>query len=114
LSPFRFFLKLTRARAKKSIRKICEIDESYLQELWINQKGICPYTGWTLQLPYGSEGWKGEVSTNRASLDRKDSSKGYVKGNLQFISFMANLAKNNFTESELIKFCQAVVKNREI
>ena len=36
-----------------------------------------------------------------ASIDRKDSSKGYVKGNVAIISRRANLLKNNATIAEL-------------
>ncbi|MEO1764581.1 MAG: hypothetical protein AAFR83_22070, partial [Cyanobacteria bacterium J06629_18] len=43
-----------------------------------------------------------------ASLDRIDSCKGYVFGNVQFVSLMANYAKRDFLEEELLRFCEAV------
>jgi hypothetical protein len=46
---------------------------------------------------------------DRASLDRIDSSKGYVNGNIQFVSYMAQIAKNEFSDGELRSFCEAVV-----
>lgn len=45
---------------------------------------------------------------DRASLDRIDSSIGYVKGNIQFISLIAQFAKNDFSDTEVINFCKAV------
>jgi hypothetical protein len=41
-------------------------------------------------------------------LDRIDSSKGYIFGNVQFVSLMANYAKRDFLEEELLRFCEAV------
>lgn len=44
------------------------------------------------------------------SIDRIDSSKGYIKGNVQVISLMANKMKNNSTEKDLRNFAQWVIK----
>jgi hypothetical protein len=41
------------------------------------------------------------VPMERPSLDRIDSSKGYVKGNVRVISHRANMLKNNATIEEL-------------
>ena len=35
------------------------------------------------------------------SLDRKDSSIGYIKSNIQFISIAMNHLKNNMTEEQM-------------
>ena len=43
------------------------------------------------------------------SLDRIDSSKGYVKGNIRVISFKANRMKSNATEAELVAFARGVL-----
>ena len=58
----------------------------------------CPILG--LELTFG----KGiKVRETSATLDRIDSSKGYVKGNVQIISYRANRIKNDATLDELIK-----------
>jgi hypothetical protein len=43
----------------------------------------------------------GKSTASSPSLDRIDSSKGYVKGNVRVISHRANLLKNNATVEEL-------------
>lgn len=41
---------------------------------------------------------------NRLTLDRINNKKGYIKGNVMWMSLKANLFKNNLTEGELVKF----------
>jgi hypothetical protein len=79
-----------------------------LLEQWINQNNICPYTGVTLIHPIRV---KDEGLIYMASLDRIDSSIGYLKGNIQFISVAANLAKNNMSHEQMIVFCKLITEN---
>lgn len=46
-----------------------------------------------------------------ASLDRKDSSKGYIRGNVWVISYLANRMKSNATELQLVQFAQWILEN---
>ena len=46
---------------------------------------------------------KGEVCPNSPTLDRIDSSKGYIKGNVWVISYKANTIKSNATPEELLR-----------
>ena len=58
----------------------------------------CPILGIPLK-------WhQGKPEEDSYSFDRIDSSKGYIPGNIQIMSFKANRAKNNLTEQELKKF----------
>lgn len=114
-TPFRYFLKNAKQHAKDraGAGSIVEITLEELKEQWEKQQGICPYTGWQLQTnQMSSQSYKNIKTPDRASLDRVDSSKGYIKGNIQFIAFMANVAKNDFHEDELIRFCKAVAQNK--
>lgn len=64
---------------------------------------VCPYLGTPITNIQG----QGRVWTN-ASLDRKDSSKGYTKDNIQVISILANCMKQHATEEQLLAFAQGV------
>lgn len=48
-----------------------------------------------------------------ASLDRIDSSKGYVIGNVQWVHKTINTMKMDLANSEFIKLCQMVAKNHD-
>ncbi|AFY81773.1 hypothetical protein [Oscillatoria acuminata] len=110
-SPFRHPLKIIRKSVKQ--RKIeASVTLQDLKQIWEQQGGICPYTGWDLVLlPCTTDYQYLPLTPNRASVDRIDSSKGYSLDNIQFVAVMANLAKHCFRETELLEFCQAVYQN---
>lgn len=86
-----------------------DVDEEYLLEIWNRQKGKCPYSGQELVLkPHRNRGAR---VPNQASVDRIDSSLGYVRGNIEFVSLIANLAKNIWTKQDVLNFCKQVVDN---
>ena len=64
----------------------------------------CPLLGAPLQAQLGLLG------SNSPSLDRIDSSKGYVPGNVWVISHKANSMKRDATPSELVAFAHALIK----
>lgn len=107
---FRWFLKLI--KNNKRIKKfgISTLSLEDIKNLWISQKGICPITGWELELPKTITGYD-HRHTRMASIDRIDCSRGYELGNIRFVSIMANFARNNFSDQELIEFCKSVAKN---
>ena len=47
----------------------------------------------------------------RASLDRIDSSKGYIEGNVQWVTAQANKCKHILSMSELYEFAQKVLNH---
>lgn len=64
---------------------------------------VCPYLGWLLTFEQGPK------ARTLASLDRIDSAKGYVQGNIQVVSYLANLMKSHATDEELTMFAQGVL-----
>lgn len=112
-SPFRVHIKNAKLHERqRKIERDFDLTLEYLYKLWELQHGICPYTRWKMQLLESTYD-KTKISPNRASLDRIDNSKGYIKGNVQFISYMAQCAKNQFDSQELISFCKAVASNHK-
>jgi hypothetical protein len=106
-SKFRPILKLCRQRNKDF-----HLTLEYLKELWESQDGICPFTGFELEARTYDGKSDNPLNIRSASLDRIDNSKGYVKGNVRFVSVMFNFARNKFSDEEVIEFAQAVIKNR--
>ena len=112
LTPFRYFHKIIRGRAEKVSRKQYDITVDELHELWKQQKGICPFTGWEMNLPTSTAGFVQKRHPKNASLDRINPNEGYVRGNLRFICLIANAAKLEYDDDTLIEFCNAVVQNQ--
>lgn len=67
---------------------------------------FCPILGIELKVANKGEGKGGRHYS--PSLDRIDSSKGYIKGNVWVISNRANTIKSDASKEELIKFAEWV------
>ena len=105
LSPFRSFLRTNKFA---NTPKIVTIDTQYLKNIWESQNGICPYTNIKMYLPETTRDIHQKRLLNRASLDRIDSSIGYVTGNVEFVCFGINLCKNNFSKDEMLEFIKLI------
>lgn len=103
-SPFRYYRN--KAVTKQRLEKYGESDLTlnYLKSLWESQNGICVYTGHKMDLPRNTKEHDKLHTPFSASLDRIDSSKGYVQGNVEFVCLAANYAKNKFDRQQMIDF----------
>lgn len=110
-SSMKEFLRRIRNRKYYKPEKVGNTDLTieYLIELWNKQNGLCAYSGIKLVLP-SYKNYKLTNSNYKASLDRIDSSMGYIKGNVQFTSYTMNNLKSNMTEQDLKEFFN-IVKN---
>jgi len=77
-----------------------DVTFEYLADLLIEQDFKCAFTGWDIDAM--------NVSKNTASLDRIDSSIGYVEGNLHWVHKMVNMCKQQYTQEEFTTMCLAV------
>ncbi len=112
LSPFRWFYRRIVNR-QESHGIGTDITVEFLKELWEKQKGICPYTKFEMSLPRGVATKKNN-SPLRASLDRIDSSRPYLKDNVEFVCVSVNYAKNGFSKEQMYNFFDSVRKSAKL
>ncbi len=77
-----------------------------LELQWQKQKGKCFYSDISLEAHLVGNAFKNK--TNLISIDRINSNKGYVKGNIQFVSYVVNTAKSEMSHKEFINICKHV------
>lgn len=80
------------------------VTPEYLKSIIEKQKYKCALSGVDIYL---SE-YKQESS---ASIDRIDSSIGYIKGNIQWLHYKVNILKLDYANQEIISLAKEVVKN---
>ena len=110
-STFGYILKYVEDRVSRwsaDKPKECNIDIPYLKQLWEKQKGICPYTGIQMVFPTHWAEMARNHTLEKVSLDRIDSSKGYVRGNVEFVCMAVNYAKNRWSRRAAMEFFSKV------
>lgn len=88
-------------RTRKSKELTLTIQQAW--DLFLKQDRKCALSGTKLQFPKRSkdESWT-------ASLDRIDSSKGYIPGNVQWVHKDINIMKNKFDNDYFIHVCKQI------
>lgn len=82
------------------------ITKEYAWDLFIKQNKKCALSGLDLKFPV-----KNKDKSYTISLDRIDSSKGYIEGNVQWIHKDINLMKNRFNNEYFINICKLIANN---
>ena len=103
----------TRLKAAKNRKKpqSIKINGHDCYEVFLNQNGKCALTG--IPLTFLKSGDRQKITPTNASIDRIDSSKGYIKSNIQIVSTYVNLLKSDFTVQELLNLCKMVYKHQQ-
>jgi hypothetical protein len=93
----------------KAKNQIHDIDLEYIKNLWEEQDGVCPFAKQKLELRTHTS--KQKAGPYSASLDRIDNNKGYIRGNIRFVSLIFNYARNTFSDEQVLEFCKQVTSN---
>ena len=81
------------------------ITKEYIWDLFIKQNRKCALSGIELTFPL-----KNNDKSYNASLDRIDSSLGYIEGNVQWVDKTINIMKNKFNQTYFIELCKKVAE----
>ena len=106
------FFNYLKKRAKKGghRKKDFKFDVSieYLWGLFLEQNRKCAFSGETLCFGTLAQVKNKKERQPLASLDRIDSSKGYIKGNVQWVHKTLNIMKQNLSDDVFIQWCKKV------
>ena len=116
-TPWRYCHAVAKGRAKRAgLTFSITIDD--IIQLWDEQKGICPYTGWKMQYPVSAADSKDTIASSKklstpwhASIDRISSEIGYELGNVELVCLAVNYAKNKWTKEQMVEFWSPLQKN---
>ena len=95
----------------KKRNQIVEITIDDLINQWEIQKGICPFSGVKLEMSSYSKIKKNPIYS--ASLDRIDSSLGYIKNNIRWVSRAINWMKNDMLDEQVNELIEILIKNKD-
>ena len=99
--------RVASARKSKGRNKCGEvnIDLDYINSLLEKQNYKCVYTNKELEFVYNT--------TDKVSMDRIDSTKGYIKGNVQLVCSIVNWMKLDMCEKEFLRIINELYTFKE-
>lgn len=100
-----FYTQIVRSAKKRNIE--FELTIEFLWELYLKQEKKCALSGVEITIQ------KEKCTLNTASLDRIDSSKGYIESNVQWVHKIINISKNSLSNDDFYWWCLQVVKTGE-
>lgn len=89
---------------RKSKTLTFEVSKEYLWKVYLSQNKKCALSGIDIKMSPIKK-------LTTASLDRIESSKGYIKGNVQWLHKIVNRMKMDLSDQEFIKWCKLIAKH---
>jgi hypothetical protein len=103
-------IRQTKYDCKKRRNLEFDLDLEYLVDLYNKQNGKCALSGWNLECETGGE-WYGNKNPRVCSIDRKDNSKGYIKGNVHLTCSYVNNLRGPMPLKEFRQMCRDISNN---
>lgn len=100
------FSKHKRDAAKRNIE--FTVSNEYLLCLYLEQCGKCYFSG--LNIEFSTRDTRPKRT---ASIDRIDSTKGYIEGNVHWVHKVVNMMKQKLSSEEFVKWCKIIAKHNE-
>jgi hypothetical protein len=100
--------------ARRENPQLITVQPDYVYNVGVEQGWKDPFNGEDLEFERGGEwGMKNAFGTGASnprscSIDRIDSSQGYIPGNIQLVTAKTNVSKGNMNNNEFIEYCKKV------
>lgn len=101
-----------RYHSKRRGRKFT-ITMPYIWQLFLKQNKKCAISGVDISFGDKTKLQRTERSNKTASLDRIDSSKGYIEGNVQWVHKTVNQMKSDHVQTDFVAWCKLVAKHND-
>ena len=102
----KYYGRIKRGAKKRNI--VFDVEIEYFNKLLVEQNFKCKLSGLEISFSHS----KKDNYKATASIDRIDSNKGYIKGNLQWINKNINLMKNHFNQDYFLEICERITEQR--
>jgi len=100
LSAIRSRITEAKQRVKRKNGIPTNITDKYMYTLYKQQQGLCALSGQPISL---------ELNTsNTLSIDQIQPSKGYIEGNVQWVTWAVNRAKGDLLQEDFISLCSNI------
>lgn len=101
-----YFTNTKRGAAKRNLE--FNVSKEYLWNLYLKQDRKCVLTG--IDIHFVRDRSSKRSSAQTASLDRIDSNKGYIEGNVQWVHKTINIMKWHIDQNHFIEMCKLVAQ----
>lgn len=105
------FFKMVKKRVgDRECFNLFDIDYDYMCDLFLKQNSRCALSGLLIQF---GKTKKEQYKETTASVDRIDSTKGYIKGNVQWVHKDINWMKGDIEENKFVELCGYIWNNKK-